>query len=147
MLQQGSNPDLGQQARNRRVVDPCVGEEVLVLGGQDCTANDEGDLLIFGDPPALPGQVTGRLVVGIIDVADGRKVKAGERLYVGTVRSVETDVMESDRDEKGAKQRGANYRESRRNEYRADDQAEALIAGFRRSDAAPATLKPKPSGG
>jgi hypothetical protein len=80
-------------------------EKVLVLSGEDRITNNGRDVLILEDPPVLFCQLNKRLAVGVVDVADRRKLEAGEGSYVRQVGSVKIDVMES------------NYNESDRNEY------------------------------
>ena len=78
-----------------------MGEEILVFGGDDCIANNRRDVLILGDLPVLSCQFNERLAVGIVDGADGRKLKAGEWFYVRQVGSVKIDVINSDCNESG----------------------------------------------
>jgi hypothetical protein len=71
-----------------------MGEEVLVLGGENRFTNNGRDVLILGDLPVLP-YLTERLAVGIVNVADRRKLEAGEWSYIRQVGSVKIDVMKS----------------------------------------------------
>jgi hypothetical protein len=80
-------------------------EKVLVLSGEDRITNNGRDVLILEVPPVLFCQLNKRLAVGVVDVADRRKLEAGEGSYVRQVGSVKIDVMES------------NCNESDRNEY------------------------------
>jgi hypothetical protein len=106
--QQSSSSDFRQHARNYGIVDSAMGEEVFVLDGQDRIANDGRDILVLGELPVFPCQLDKRLVVGIVDGADRRKLKAGERFHVGQVGSVKIDVTESNCDESGCNHRYAN---------------------------------------
>lgn len=53
-------------------------EEVAVLRGEDRISNNGWNVLILGDQPVLSCQRNERLAVGIVDVADRRKLKASE---------------------------------------------------------------------
>ena len=52
----------------------------------------------------------GLLAVGIVDGADGRKLKAGEWFHVGQVGSVKIDAMDSGSNETGSNDGCAYYR-------------------------------------
>lgn len=65
-----------------------MGEEVLVLGGENRITNNGRDVLIPGDLPVLSCYLNDRLVVGIVNVADCRKLKAGKWSYVRQIASV-----------------------------------------------------------
>jgi hypothetical protein len=80
-----------------------MGEEILVLSGEDRIANNGRDVLILGDLPILSCQLNERLAVGIVDAADRGKLKAGEWFYVGQVGSVKIDVKVSGCNESGRK--------------------------------------------
>jgi hypothetical protein len=69
---------------------------VFIFGGEDCIANNRRDVLIFDDLSVLFCQFHERLAVGIVDGADGRKLKAGECFYVRQITSVEIDVIKPD---------------------------------------------------
>jgi hypothetical protein len=86
-------------------------EKVLVLGGEDRITNNGRDVFMPDDLPVLFCQLNKRLAVGVVDVADRRKLEAGEGSYVRQVGSVKIDVMESDCNEGG------------RNEYCANEKA------------------------
>jgi len=98
---QRSNPDFGQHAKNSGIVNSAMCEKVLVLSGEDRITNNGRDVLILDDPPVLSCQLKKRLAVGIVDVADRGKLKAGEWSYVRQVGAVKIDVMESDCNESG----------------------------------------------
>jgi hypothetical protein len=83
-------------------------EEVLVLGGEDRITNNEWDVLILDVPPVLSCHLNERLTVGIVYVADRRKLKAGEWSYVRQVGSIKIDVIESDCNESGRNDSCAN---------------------------------------
>ena len=68
---QRAAPNLAEHARQAEVVDPVVGEEALVLGGQDRVTNDRWNVLVPGDLPVLSGQLDERSSAGMVDVADG----------------------------------------------------------------------------
>jgi hypothetical protein len=105
---QRSNPDFAQYPGKYGVVDSAMREKVLVLGGEDRITNNGRDVFMPDDLPVLFCQLNKRLAVGVVDVADRRKLEAGEGSYVRQVGSVKIDVMESDCKEGG------------RNEYCAD---------------------------
>src|SRR3972149_4509555 len=85
-------------------------EEVLVFGGEDRITNNGRDVLILDDPPVLFCQLNERLAVGIVDGADGRKLKAGEWFHVGQVGSVKIDVMDARSNESNSNDGCANYK-------------------------------------
>src|SRR4030095_2050741 len=89
-------------------VNTAMREKVLVFGGDDCITNDRRDVLILGDLPVLFCQFDEPLAVGIVDRADGRKLKAGECFYVRQTTSVKVDVVKSDRYESGQNRGCAN---------------------------------------
>jgi hypothetical protein len=68
-------------------------EEVLVLGGEDRITNNGRDVLILDVPPVLSCHLNERLTIGIVNVADRRKLKTSKRFYVGQVGSVKIDVI------------------------------------------------------
>ena len=76
-------------------------EEVLVLGGEDRITNNGRDVLILDVPPVLSCHLNERLTLGIVNVADRRKLKTGKWFYVRQVGSVKIDVMKSDSNDGG----------------------------------------------
>jgi hypothetical protein len=76
-------------------------EEVLVLGGEDRITNNGRDVLILDVPPVLSCHLNERLTIGIVNVADRRKLKTGKWFYVRQVGSVKIDVIESHCNERG----------------------------------------------
>ena len=93
---QSSDPDFAQHARNDRIVNAAMREEMFVFSGDDRIANNRRDVLILGDLAVLICQFNERLAVGIVDGADGRKLKAGECFYVRQIPSIKIDVIKSD---------------------------------------------------
>ncbi len=76
-------------------------EKVLVLGGEDSITNNGRDVLVLDVPPVLFCHLNERLTIGIVNVPDRRKLKAGEWSYVRKVGSVKIDVIESDCNKSG----------------------------------------------
>ena len=93
---QSSNPDFTEYARNYGIVNTAVGEEVLVLCGDDRIPDNGRDVLVLDVPPVLFCHLNERLTIDIVNVADRRKLKAGEWSYVRKVGSVKIDVIEYD---------------------------------------------------
>jgi hypothetical protein len=85
--------ELVQYASKSGVVDSVVREKVLVLRGQDGSAQDGRNVLIRGDLAIFRGHLNERPAVDIVDVTDSGKLKPGERLQVGQLGSIEIDVM------------------------------------------------------
>src|SRR5688572_25852569 len=67
---QHTHPDPPKHSRDAQVVDPVVGEETLVLGGQDCVPNDRWNVLVPCDIAVLASQLDERPPAGVVDVAD-----------------------------------------------------------------------------
>ena len=101
----GADPDLAEHARHAEVVHAVVGEEALVLRGQDRVTHDRRDVLVLRDLPVLSGELDERLAVGVVDVTDGRKLEPREGPQVGQVRAIEVDVMNGARDGNGDSQK------------------------------------------
>ena len=72
---QHADPDLPEHARHAEVVDPVVGEEALVLGGQDRVTNDRRNVLVPRDLAVLARQLDERPAGGVVDVTDRRELK------------------------------------------------------------------------
>ncbi|MGA2119244.1 MAG: hypothetical protein ABSH56_31390 [Bryobacteraceae bacterium] len=85
-----------------------MGEEVLVLRGEDRTPNDGRDVLIPGDLTVFGSDLNERPVGDIVDVANRGKVKPIEGLHVGQVRSAKIDVVDSTCNQSGPNDRSAN---------------------------------------
>ena len=92
---QSSNPDFAQHARNYRIVNAAMGEEILVFRSDNCVTDNPRDVLILCEPPVLSCQFHERLAVGIVNGADRRKLKAGEWFNVRQGGSIKIDVMDS----------------------------------------------------
>src|SRR5512132_1396480 len=92
---QSSNPDFGQHARNYRIVNAAMGEEILVFRSDNCVTDNPREILILCEPPVLSCQFRERLAVGIVNGADRRKLKAGEWFNVRQGGSIKIDVMDS----------------------------------------------------
>ncbi len=106
---QHADPDLPEHARHAEVVDPVVGEEALVLGGQDRVTNDRRNVLVPCDLAVLSGQLDERPAVGIVDAADRGELKTRERPQVGQVVAIEVDVMQlGDRQQRAEHGRGGH---------------------------------------
>ena len=106
---QHADPDLPEHARQAEVVDPVVGEEALVLGGQDRVTNDRRNVLVPRDLAVLSGQLDERPAAGVVDAADRWKLKTREGPQVGQVVAIEVDVMElGDRQQNGEHGRGGH---------------------------------------
>ncbi len=106
---QHADPDLPEHARQAEVVDAVVGEEALVLGGQDRVTNDRWNVLVPRDLAVLSGQLDERPAAGVVDAADRWKLKTREGPEVGQVVAIEVDVMElGDRQQRGEHGRGGH---------------------------------------
>ena len=106
---QHADPDLAEHARHAEVVDPVVGEEALVLGGQDRVTDDRWNVLVPRDLAVLSSQLDERPAAGVVDVADRWELKTREGPQVGQVVAIEVDVMElGDRQQRGEHGRGGN---------------------------------------
>ena len=90
---QHAESDSPEHARQTQIIDAVVGEEALVLGGQNRVTNDRRDVLIARDVPVLPGERDERLAVGVVDVTNGRKLEPHQRTQVGHVLAIEIDVV------------------------------------------------------
>ena len=99
--QQIQNPEFAHDAGKSEVVDSVVGEEVLVLGGENGAAKNGRDLPIPGDLAVFRSQLDERPAVYIVDVADSGKLKPAECLQVGQVGSIEIDVVNCACDQSG----------------------------------------------
>ena len=71
-----------------------MGEEAVVLGGQNGLAQDERDLVIGHDAAVLARQFNQDLAVSVADDAGGGRLETDERLDVGHAGSVEIDVVD-----------------------------------------------------
>jgi hypothetical protein len=79
-----------------------VGEEALILGGQDRVTNDRWNVLVPRDLAVLPGQLDERPPAGVVDVADRWELKTREGPQVRQVLAIEVDVMDlGDREQRG----------------------------------------------
>ena len=58
-----------------QIIDAVVGEEALVLGGQDRVTDDRWNVLVPRDLAVLPGQLDERPVAGVVDVADRSRTR------------------------------------------------------------------------
>ena len=72
-----------------------MGEEVLVLGGEHCVANDGGDFVISRDPSGFRCHLLKRLAVGIVNGSDRGELKAGESIQIGQIVSIKVDMIET----------------------------------------------------
>jgi hypothetical protein len=77
------DPEFAQDTSQPGIVNSAMGEKVLVLRGEDRTANDGRDLLIPGDLTVFGSDLNERPVGDIVDVANCGKVKPIEGLQVG----------------------------------------------------------------
>ena len=84
-----------------------MGEEVLVLGGEDRIPNNGRDVLIPGDLAAFRSHLNERLTVDVVDVADGGELKPAECLQVRQVGSIKPDVTDSPCSQSGRNDCGA----------------------------------------
>ena len=91
---QHAESDSPEHARQTQIIDAVVGEEALVLGGQDRVTDDRWNVLVPRDLALLPGQLDKRPVAGIVDVADGRELEAREGSEVRQVVAVEVHVAD-----------------------------------------------------
>ena len=85
-------------------------EEVLVLRGQDGSANNGRNVLIRGDLAVFRGHLNERPAVDIVDVTDSGKLKPGECLQVGQIGPIEIDVMNYSGYQSGGNDGGANQK-------------------------------------
>jgi hypothetical protein len=83
-------------------------EETFVFRSDDCVTDNPRELLVLCEPPVLSCQFYERLAVGIVNGADGRKLKADKWLNVRQRGSIKIDVMDSDCNESGCKDCCAN---------------------------------------
>ena len=90
---QSAEPDFAEQARDSGIVHSVMGEEVFIFGSEDRVTNNGRDVLVPGDLPPLSGQFNERHLAAVVDVAYGRKLKAGECFYVGQIGPVEINMM------------------------------------------------------
>jgi hypothetical protein len=66
-----------------------MGQEVLVLGGQDRLAHDEGYLVVGDHPAVLPCELDQHLALGVVDLTGRGGLEADERVEVGEAAPVE----------------------------------------------------------
>jgi hypothetical protein len=92
---QSPNPDFAQHAGNYRIVNAAMGEETFVFSGDDGIADNRRDVLIPGYFPVFACQFKERLPVGIVDGANGGKVKADQCSYIRQRGPIKIDVMDS----------------------------------------------------
>jgi hypothetical protein len=71
-----------------------VGEEALILCGQDRVTDDRGNVLVPRDLAVLSSELNERSAVGVVDVADRGEFETREGSQVGQVAAIEIDVME-----------------------------------------------------
>ena len=71
-----------------------MGEEAVVLGGQDGLAQDERHLVIGHDAAVLARQFDQHRAVSVADDAGGGGLEPDERLEVGHAGAVEVDVVD-----------------------------------------------------
>ena len=83
--------------RQRTVVHAGMGEEALVLGGQDGLAQDERHLVVGHDPAVLARQFDQDRAVRVADDAGRGGLEPDERLEVGQAGAVEVDVVDQPR--------------------------------------------------
>ena len=83
--------------RQRTVVHAGMGEEALVLGGQDGLAQDERHLVVGHDPAVLARQLDQHLAVSVADDAGRGGLEPDERLEVGHAGAVEVHVVDQPR--------------------------------------------------
>jgi hypothetical protein len=76
---QHAESDSLEHARQTQIIDSVVGEEALVLGGQDRVTDDRWNVLVPRDLALLSGQLDERPVAGIVDVAENSKRVKGPR--------------------------------------------------------------------
>ena len=72
-----------------------MGEEVLVLGGENCIADNGRNVPILQNLAVLRCQLNQWLSVGVVDMSNGRKLITDERPDVRQIGPVEVDIMKS----------------------------------------------------
>jgi hypothetical protein len=109
-----ADPHFADHARKAEIVHAVMGEEPLVLRGENRLTHDRRDVGVGGDVAVLPGELDQRLAVGVVDVTDAGKFKARETPQVGKVLAIEADVVQrARRGYCGANRRDADERHAR----------------------------------
>ena len=93
-LAHGAHRRFLDDPRQRPVVHARVGEEAVVLGGQDGLAQDERHLVVGHDTAVLARQFDQHLAVSVADDAGRGGLEPDERLEVGHPGAVEIDVVD-----------------------------------------------------
>jgi hypothetical protein len=70
-----------------------VGEEVLVLGGEDRLAHHGWDLVVLEDAPIFARELDEHLAAGVRDLADRGRLESDEGIQVGNAGPVEVEMM------------------------------------------------------
>ena len=105
-----------------------MGEEVLVLGGQDGVAEDRRHLVVGDDLAILPRQLDEHHALGVVDVPDRRKLEPDEGLEVREAAPVEVDVV--DEPDHGEEQQEQQRQERGREPHGGARAREPQAAGY-----------------
>ena len=89
----GMHHRLVDHPREGPVFDAGVGEEVLVLGGQDGVAEDRRHLIVGDDSAILSCHLDQHPILGVVDAAGRRELETDEGLEIGNTAPVEVDVV------------------------------------------------------
>ena len=101
-----------------------MGEETLVFRGENRVANDRRNVVVPGDLAILPRELDERDAVGVVDVADGRKLEPGEWTEVGQVIAIDVDVMQ-----RGQREQHGDHRRRRKQRRACEQRDDATSPG------------------